>query len=98
MGGTAEFADSTEVVAVEDCLSTTLDGESVILHTGKGKYYGFNQVGTDIWEWIQEPRTVQELSERVVTEYDVSPDRSRSDLEALLNELLTKDLIRIVDR
>lgn len=90
-----ELDDSTEVVAAEDCLSTTLDGESVILHMDAGEYYGFNEVATFIWDRIQEPRTVGELCESVTDEYDVSIERSREDTEALLNDLDAKGLVEI---
>lgn len=90
-----EFDESTEVVAADDCLSTTLDGESVILHMDAGEYYGFNEVATVIWERIQKPRTVGELCEYVTDEYDVSAERSREDTEVLLNELNSKGLIEI---
>ncbi|SEP21062.1 Coenzyme PQQ synthesis protein D (PqqD) [Halorientalis persicus] len=98
MGGTTEFTDSTEVVAVDNCLSTTLDGESVILHTGAGKYYGFNEVGTDVWESLQQPTTVQDITNHLVEEYEVSYNRCSEDVKELLSTLLDKDLIQIVEK
>jgi hypothetical protein len=90
-----EFDESTEVVAAEDCLSTTLDGESVILHMDAGEYYGFNEVATCIWDRIQEPRTIKAICEYVTTEYDVSFERGRADTEALVAELDEKGLVEI---
>jgi len=90
-----EIEESTEVVAAEDCLSTTLDGEKVILHMDAGEYYGFNEVATDIWETIQEPRTVREVSEYLVAEYDIGYDRGKQDTVELMAELDEKGLVRL---
>ena len=85
--------ESTTVTAVEECLATTLDGESVVLHMDAGEYYGFNDVATYIWDRIQEPRTVGEICELVSSEYDVSYERSREHTSALLAELDEKGLV-----
>ncbi|TKX47228.1 PqqD family protein [Halorubrum sp. SD690R] len=87
----------TTVVAVDDALSTTIDGETVILHPDVGKYYGLNEVGTFVWELLQEPRSVDELCREVVDAYEVDRDRCRSDVEDLLVELVEKDLVRLTD-
>ena len=71
------------------------DGETVILHRDVGKYYGLNEVGTFIWELLQEPRSVDDLCQEVVTEYDVERDRCRTDIEDLLVELADNDLVRL---
>lgn len=89
------FSESTEVVANDDCLSTTIDGETVILDTAAGRYYGFNEVGTFVWESLQDPRTVADLCETVVAEYEVGYDRCRDDVDDLLTELTDKGLVRI---
>ncbi|ESP90006.1 hypothetical protein K933_00547 [Candidatus Halobonum tyrrellensis G22] len=82
-------------MAAENCLSTTIDGETVVLHTDAGKYYGFNEVGTFVWESLQEPHTVEEVYEAVTDEYDVGYDRCREDVDELLAELADKDLVTV---
>lgn len=89
------LSDSTEVVATDSCLSTTVDGESVILHADAGKYYGFNEVGTYVWELLQEPHTVEGVVQSVHEAYDVEYERCREDVEDLLAELVEKDLVRV---
>lgn len=91
------LAASTKVVAVDETLSTTLDGESVVLHTGSGQYYGFNMVGTEIWESLSEPRHVDDVIDHVAGEYDISRERCRDDVESLLVELMDKGLVEVVE-
>lgn len=88
------LSESTEVVAADDCLSTTIDDETVILDMGAGKYYGFNEVGTFVWNSVQQPLTVAEICDKVTAEYDVEYERCRSDVDDLLVELADKDLVR----
>jgi hypothetical protein len=52
-------------------------------------------VGASIWKLIQEPRKVSEIRDAILKEYDVEPDRCETDLLALLQELLEKELIEV---
>ena len=92
----SELNDSTVVVSAEDTLSTTLDGESVLLQTSSGTYFGFNQVGTHIWELLSEPHSVEQVTQSVVEQYDVERPRCQADIESLLSELIEKELVRVV--
>lgn len=91
------LSESTVVVATDCCLSTTIDGEAVILHTDDGTYYGFNDVGTYIWELLQQPHTVQDVCRAVAEEYDVTHERCRADVHELVSELLEYDLVQIAN-
>lgn len=97
MSTTPEISRSTTIVVSDDCLSTTTDGESVILHVERGTYYGFNEVGTDIWEFAQEPRTVEEICQMVQRSYEVDEERCLADVTELVAEMLEFDLVTTVD-
>jgi hypothetical protein len=83
------------VVAVKQQLSCDLDEEAVILHLKAGVYYGLDSVGARIWALIQEPKTVEQIKDAILREYDVEPDRCERDVLALLQELAAEDLIEI---
>ena len=85
------------VTAVQEQVSTTLDDEAVILNLKDGVYYGLNPVGARIWDLIQESRTVGEIRNIILEEYEVEPERCEQDLVQLLNELAAKGLIKIED-
>ena len=79
-------------------MSTDLGGEEVaILHLEAGEYYGLDTVGARIWGLLQEPRSVGEVRDILVSEYEVAPDRCESDLLALLQRLADEDLIETRD-
>ncbi|MFD1633376.1 PqqD family protein [Haloplanus ruber] len=97
MSSNPNLSDSTTIVASEDCLSTEIDDESVILHIEGGTYYGFNRVGADIWNIVQEPHTVEEIYETIFEAYDVDKDRCKMDVRTLVSELLELDLVHTPD-
>jgi hypothetical protein len=70
-------------------------GEAVILNLKSGIYYGLNPVGARVWSLIQEPKSVGNVLDTLLAEYDVEPDRCESDLMALLQDLAARELIKI---
>jgi hypothetical protein len=85
------------VKVVADQVSCDLAGETVILGLKHGEYYGLNEVGSRIWNLIQEPKTVAELLDAMLKEYDVAFDQVEPDLLAVLEQMADKELITIED-
>jgi hypothetical protein len=86
---------NSTVVAVEDQVSSQVGDEAVILHMRDGIYYGLDPVGAGIWELLQEPRTVHEIRDRLLSEYEVEGARCEADLLSLLQELMERRLVRV---
>jgi len=85
----------TRVVAARDQVSAELDGEAVILSLADGVYYGLNPVGASVWTLLEQPRTVGELRDAVVAEYDVDAPTAEADLRALLADLAARGLVEL---
>jgi hypothetical protein len=49
--------------------------------------FNLNEVGHFIWNEIQEGASVDSLTEKIVSEYDVESSVAQADLEAFLKEL-----------
>lgn len=73
-------------------VANEIDGETVVLNLITGQYHGLNPVAASVWSWIQEPRSLSELTSLVVSEFEVDQERARSDLEVLLGDLVERDL------
>jgi hypothetical protein len=84
------------VVQVADLLSTTLEGNTVLMSLEQGKYYGMDSVGSRIWELISQPRAVTEVCDRLMDEYDVAGDRWVQDVLIFLNDLQNENLLKVV--
>ncbi len=85
------------VVAAEGQVSSDLGGEVAILDLEAGVYYGLDEVGARIWSLIQEPRSVDEVRDILLEEYEVEPERCEYDLVALLQRLAEEGLVKVED-
>lgn len=89
--------ESSVVVAVGEQISSDLGGEAVILNLKTGVYHGLNQVGTQIWNLIQQPQRVEKIKQVLLQEYEVEAEVCMSDLLELLNNLKTTGLVEVRD-
>jgi hypothetical protein len=87
----------SSVVASREQVSSDLGGEIAILDLKGGTYYGLDAVGARIWSLVQEPRTVEEIRDVLVSEYEVEPDRCERDLLALLQRLADEGIVEVGD-
>lgn len=87
--------DALVVAATLAQISQNLNGEEIILHLDNGQYYGLTEVGTHVWQIIQEPKTVEEIKKSVLKIYDVTEEVFEKDLVQLLQDLLEHELIEI---
>lgn len=76
--------------------SCRLGDEAVVLDLKQGRYFGLNDVGARVLELLGQPRTLVELREALVAEYDVAPARCETDLRELLRRLVELELIESV--
>ena len=95
MGGM--LSGRATVVAADNLVSGNVADEAVVLNLKVGAYHGLNSVGARIWNLIQAPRTVHEIRDAIVHEYDVDPDRCERDVLVLLRDLATEGLVEIKD-
>ncbi len=91
------FTLDTIVVRSADQASADLGGEAALLNLQDGVYYSLDAVGARVWELIEEPRTVRDVRDTLLDEYDVDAARCERDLIALLKELAEHGLIDVVD-
>ena len=82
-------------MAAKDQVSSDLGGEVAILDLKAGVYYGLDAVGARIWSLIQEPRTVNEIRDILLEEYEVEPERCERDLLVLLQRLADEGIIEV---
>ena len=86
---------SSVVVATKEQVSCVLGDESAILNMKNSVYYGLNPVGTRIWSLLRQPRSVRELCDAVVREYDVQQERCERDVLDLLEEMKSEGLVEL---
>jgi hypothetical protein len=85
----------TVVVANPDAMTSSVGIETVILHFTAGTYFGLDEVGTRIWELVQERRSVREIRDALLEEYDVDEERCDQAVRSLLASLAEHGLITV---
>lgn len=97
-GVASVVSTSSIVVATKDQIGCDLGAEEVILNLESGIYYGLNEVGASIWKLVQEPKSVADILDAIMDEYDVQRDRCENDILQLLNDLAKRNLIGVIDK
>jgi hypothetical protein len=77
----------------EDVLFQELQGEAVLLNLKTGVYLGLNQVGTRIWQLLQEDGALQRVMEVMLQEYDVAQEKLQTDLLDLVGQMEKQGLL-----
>jgi Coenzyme PQQ synthesis protein D (PqqD) len=92
-----KLSKSSIVKISKDSVHCDVEDEVVILGMNDGVYYGLNPLAAFIWNLIQVPISINEIHSAILEEYEVTKEKSESDLMELLNELLDKGLIEVTD-
>lgn len=90
-----KLSRSSKIVVSKDVVSCDLGGETAMLDMKEGIYYGLNEMGTIIWEYIQEPITIQEIVDKILVEYEVDEETCFRDLVELVEAMSKNGLVKI---
>lgn len=82
-----EALGETMVRKQGDWLAATVGDELVMMSPAAGLYLGLTSVGARIWELIETPAPLDEVCERLLQEYDVTPEACRAEVETFLKDL-----------
>jgi hypothetical protein len=77
-------------------ITASLDEEVVMLSARAEAYFGFDRIGSEIWNMIGQPRRVSEICAWLIANYDVEAQTCENDVLKFLNELLGHGLIKLV--
>jgi len=78
----------------EEVLFQEVSGETVLLDLASESYFGLDSVGTRIWALLKEDKSVGQVLDVLLEEYEVDRGTLEADLEELLDNLLAAGLIQ----
>lgn len=88
--------DAQSVVGrVDKLISAGLDGELVLLNVERGKYFGLDTIGRDIWERLESPTRIADLCDTLARDYDADMATILGDVLALLGQMEMEGLISV---
>jgi len=81
------------VTLSQEVLFQEIGGEAVLLDLASESYFGLDDVGTRIWQLLQEHSSLRKVHEVLLDEYEVAPARLEQDLLRHLGELADAGLV-----
>ena len=83
------------IQVLPDVLSQEVSGETVLLDLNNENYFGLNEVGTRIWQLLQEQNNLEKIYDIMLDEYEVDTKRLRKDFDDIIKQLVDTGLITI---
>ena len=87
------FKRETSFRLSDHILVSSMNEDLVVFDTEKGVYYGINDIGTVLWEHIQQQKTLGELIATLLQRFDVNEEKCWQDVSKILNKMVAQQLI-----
>ena len=94
-GALPAIGDATMISRSSSVLSAVVDGEIVMMSIEQGRYFGLDDIGSDIWKRIEQPCSFATLIDRLAADYDADRATIAADVHALLGRMAAQDVVRL---
>ena len=84
-----------KIIFSDTVFAQEVDGEMVLLDMESENYFGLDEVGTAIWQAMQEKETLQEVLEALLEQYEVEAEVLERDLSDFVTKLLESGLVEV---
>jgi hypothetical protein len=74
-------------------VTANLGEELAVLDLASDSYLGFNATAAQVWRLLNEPRSLDQICEAILLEFQVDAGQCRREISMLLEKLLEADLI-----
>jgi hypothetical protein len=78
----------------EQIIDGELDDNQVMMHLDKGKYFGLDPVAKRIWQLIEVPKSIDEITSVLLDEFEVSSAQCLEEVQAFLEKAIQFDIIK----
>lgn len=85
----------TRVARVEKLAYQVIDGRAVVVLPKERAIHWFDEIGTDLWNYLKTPRTLKEIVDYLCEQYDVTPETAQKDMAEFVEELRAKKLVTV---
>ena len=85
-----------KITFADTVFAQEVDGEMVLLDMNSENYFGLDEVGTAIWQVMQEKEVLQEVYNTLLEQYDVKAEVLEKDLLDFVEKLQDSGLVEVV--
>lgn len=90
----SNYRPSEPVVRRPAIPSTELRDETVLLSLEQQSYFSMRATSQRIWQLLEQPRTLQQLLDALLLEYEVDPRQCEREVTAFMDSLWAAGLIQ----
>ena len=84
-----------KITFAETVFAQEVDGEMVLLDMESENYFGLDEVGTAIWQAMQEHGNLQDVFNAMLEQYEVEAEVLERDLSEFVGKLLESGLVEV---
>ena len=81
----------------KEVIQSKIGDEVVMLDVESGYYFGLNSVASVIWDMMKERINLDTMVKLLMKEYDIDKETCEADTLELLEKMIEKKIIRIVE-
>lgn len=70
-----------------------INDEMVFFNSENGKYYGTGAVGTEIWDCLEQPKSIHEICDHLLSKFDVDRETCEAQVREFVGELLQGGIV-----
>ena len=67
----------------------------MLLDFGRGEYFGLDAIGAAVWRGIEAGHSLGEISDAIVSQYEVQAEDADRDIIELVRHLQEESLVRV---
>lgn len=90
-----QITSATKIVISGEVLSQEVRGETVLLDLSREHYFGLDAIGTRVWQLLREGKSLEQLFDVMLDEFEVGREQLEIDITAFLENLISAGLISL---
>src|SRR5437763_14899047 len=90
-----DIVEATIIARSPSVLTAEVDGEIVMMSIEQGRYFGLDDIGSDIWRRIEPPCSFADLIKRLTVDYEADRATIAADVQSLLGRMAAQDVVRL---
>jgi len=91
----ATIHDQTLIRRNSSLLIAAVHDETVMMNIESGRYYGLDEIGSDIWRRLETPLTFTDLIDRLAADYFAARDLIAEDTRKLLALMAKHEVVTL---
>ena len=92
---TGQIGDATMISRSPSVVTAEVDGEIVMMSIEQGRYFGLDDIGSDIWKRIEPPCSFATLVDGLAADYEADRATIAADVQSLLGRMVEQDVVRL---